>query len=258
MTLISIENLNGAGLNDTLLGDGGVNILTGQGGNDILNGRGGADTLDGGAGIDTASYDDFTTALTITIGGYNSDGDTLISIENLIGGSANDVLTGDGIANRIEGRDGNDVINGAGGSDTLLGDAGDDVLSGGDGNDVLQGGAGADTLTGGIGADRFVYMDITDSGTAGGTRDRITDFNRAAGDLIDFSAIDVDPDTAGHQALTFLGTGVFTHTAGEMRVVGLGSGVSIIAVDLDGDANSDLVIDIDADVTDLTAAAFLL
>lgn len=240
-SFISIENLIGGWADDQLTGDDTANHLSGGAGDDLLAGLGGADVLDGGDGFDTVIYLSASAGMTVDLAaGNDSDGDQLISIEAVIGSRFNDVL--------IAGHEGA----------TLSGSNGNDVLIGGDGNDVLRGGAGADTMTGGAGADHFVYGFISDSGTAGGTRDRITDFSRSDGDLIDMSAIDADAGTAGHQPLTFLGTGVFTGSAGEMRVVGLGSGVSIVAVDLDGDANSDLVIDIDADVTDLTAAAFLL
>jgi len=240
-SFISIENLIGGWANDQLTGDDTANHLSGGAGDDLLAGLGGADVLDGGDGFDTVIYQSAPAGMVVNLAaGTDSDGDQLISIEAVTGSRFDDVLTA--------GNDGS----------TLNGSNGDDVLNGGTGNDVLRGGAGADTMAGGAGADRFVYASISDSGTAGGTRDRITDFSRSDGDLIDVSAIDADPGTAGDQPLTFLGTGVFTGSAGEMRVVGLSSGVSIIAIDLNGDANSDLVIDIDTDVTDLTAAAFLL
>ena len=63
--------------------------------------------------------------------------DTLI--ENFIGGSGDDVVTGNDAANYLQGRDGNDD------------------LSGGRGDDVLEGGAGADRLDGGPGTDWASY-----------------------------------------------------------------------------------------------------
>ncbi|GGH11461.1 protease [Alsobacter metallidurans] len=50
---VSIENITGSGLADTLRGDNFANTLTGGVGNDVLYGRGGADTLVGGGGNDT-------------------------------------------------------------------------------------------------------------------------------------------------------------------------------------------------------------
>ena len=85
--------------------------------------------------------------------GGHAQGDTLSSIENLIGGIYADVLTGDTGANRLQGGYGNDILAGGAGHDLLEGGDSDDVLVGGDGNDVLLGGSGADILQGGAGAD---------------------------------------------------------------------------------------------------------
>lgn len=51
-------------------------------------------------------------------------------IENARGGSGNDDIRGNQVANRLEGGGGNDTINGGSGADTLLGGAGNDVLTG--------------------------------------------------------------------------------------------------------------------------------
>jgi Ca2+-binding RTX toxin-like protein len=51
-TMISIEDINGSQADDTLAGNGGVNLLNGFNGNDTLDGAGGHDLLDGGAGND--------------------------------------------------------------------------------------------------------------------------------------------------------------------------------------------------------------
>ncbi|HEY1711027.1 MAG TPA: calcium-binding protein [Rhizomicrobium sp.] len=64
-SLVSIENVSGSQVADTLKGTDGHNILGGLGGDDTLNGKGGndiligglgADTLTGGTGSDTFSY----------------------------------------------------------------------------------------------------------------------------------------------------------------------------------------------------------
>ena len=70
------------------------------------------------------------------------------NIENAIGGSADDTLTGDGNPNRLEGGAGADTLGGLGAADTLIGGPGSDELSGGDGFDLLNGGPGADILEG--------------------------------------------------------------------------------------------------------------
>lgn len=55
-TFQNIENLTGGSGNDTLRGDGGVNVLSGGDGDDTLIWTGGDDVLDGGAGFDTVDY----------------------------------------------------------------------------------------------------------------------------------------------------------------------------------------------------------
>ena len=113
-------------------------------------------------------------------------------IENAIGGFASDTILGNDLANildggvgggydTISGFGGNDTINGNDGNDRLSGGGGDDRLTGGDGNDWLSGDAGNDTLTGGLGADTFHFA-------RGDGIDRITDFNRSNGDVVNLDA----------------------------------------------------------------------
>ncbi len=139
------DTINGGAGSDQLYGGDGIDTLNGEAGDDLLNGGAGNDVMSGGAGNDTVSYADVTTALTVnlaTTAQQNTGGggrDTLSTIENVIGGSAADTLTGDANANRLDGG------------------AGNDVLVGGAGNDVLIGGLGLDTLTGGVGLDTFLF-----------------------------------------------------------------------------------------------------
>jgi serralysin len=65
---------------------------------------------------------------------YNGDARSLI--ENAVGGSGNDSITGNLAANRLVGN---------GGSDRLSGGGGDDLLTGGQGDDRIEGGQGVDT-----------------------------------------------------------------------------------------------------------------
>jgi Ca2+-binding RTX toxin-like protein len=125
--------------NDTLDGGAGNDQLFGQDGNDTLIGGSGFNLLDGGAGTDTANYATSATAMTVILNGSNSsgialaqgtaDGDTLTSIENVVGSSFGDSITGSSIANVIDGGGGNDFVRGAGGADTLRGGAGTDTAS---------------------------------------------------------------------------------------------------------------------------------
>ena len=88
-------------------------------------------------------------------------------IENLDGSAFDDVLCGNGLANRIRGGAGNDILRGEAGNDTLDGGDGDDVLLGGLGADTLQGRLGRDLLIGNAGAD-YLYGNQDDDILIGG------------------------------------------------------------------------------------------
>ena len=136
-TLISIENVTGSVIADTIRGDNGANVLDGNFGDDILSGAEGDDTLDGGAGpgLDTADYSFSTAAIEVDMrlssgqaidDGYG-DTDTLISIENIQGSLYADEITGDNFDNVLRGGQGNDILRGQGGNDTLDGGSNDSL-----------------------------------------------------------------------------------------------------------------------------------
>jgi Ca2+-binding RTX toxin-like protein len=173
---------------DALTGGDGPDLLRGGPGDDEMEGRSGddrfvadalpdgADALEGGSGTDTADYGDRTASVSLFAqlepSGADGEGDTLIGIETLVGGSGDDVLVGAGMndtlvggpgADVLRGGSGRDVLRGGGGADRLVGgldpdelvgSAGSDRLRGGGGNDRLQAGAGRDLLDGGDGRDR--------------------------------------------------------------------------------------------------------
>ncbi|MGL4965434.1 MAG: beta strand repeat-containing protein [Inquilinus sp.] len=206
---VGVENVTGSNVGgDSLTGDSVANILRGWGGDDVLRGGAGADTLDGGTGTDIASYYTSKAAVTVDLaagtGSGDAQGDILVSIENLNGSNFADTLAGNGGAN------------------------------------VLRGLASRDTLTGGGGADRFAYSAVSES-AVGANRDVITDFSQAQGDRIDLSPIDADTGTAGNQAFSFIGSGLFTGVAGQLRSI-TGGGQTVIAGDVDGDSVSDFHI----------------
>ena len=123
---------------------------------------GGNDTLDGGVVTgDVLDYSRAMTDINLSVADISTASpfayqvmgtassnikkiDRLSNFEGILGGSGNDLLTGDGNANYLGGNAGND---------SLLGGNGNDTISGGTGNDSLQGGAGSDNLTGGAGDD---------------------------------------------------------------------------------------------------------
>jgi Ca2+-binding RTX toxin-like protein len=86
-------------------------------------------------GTDVLDFRALSTALTLNLGLSTiqtvSTNRTLVlhsvtAFENVIGGSGNDQLTGNGLANVLTGGAGNDTLAGRGGDDTLIGGRGDD------------------------------------------------------------------------------------------------------------------------------------
>ena len=194
----NVSLADGAG-DDVLYGGDGNDTLYGGDGDDTLSGGAGDDMLDGGDGDDIADYRDATSGVTVDLSittaqavGGGDGSDTLISIENIIGSSYDDVLTGDSGDNGFMGGAGNDTLDGGDGSDTayyafatggvavdlsvitaqavggglgsdtltsienLTGSEYDDTLTGDSGDNVLTGGGGNDTLDGGAGFDTAV------------------------------------------------------------------------------------------------------
>jgi serralysin len=82
---------------------------------------------------------------------YNGDARSLI--ENAIGGSGNDTIRGNAVANTLFGKDGNDTLTGEDGNDFLSGDDGNDAVHGQDGDDIILTGLGNDFASGGVGND---------------------------------------------------------------------------------------------------------
>lgn len=247
-TYNSIENVIGSNFDDHLIGSAGSNSLYGGDGNDLL--EGGPKLSDdplypgdhfyGGDGIDTVSYaafvgggddddakpvdhvahaaddddDDFNGVVVDLAHQQNNAGgaagDTYSSIENVVGSSFDDSLSGDGGANN---------------------------LSGGGGDDVLAGRGGQDTLTGGDDADTFVFSLKTDSLAGKHNRDIITDFSSDDGDQIDLSGL--------ADNLHFIGNHGFTHHKGQVDFVKGGKGDNAhvtLQVDLNGDGRADMQI----------------
>ncbi|TPE53732.1 M10 family metallopeptidase C-terminal domain-containing protein [Amaricoccus solimangrovi] len=171
-------------------------------------------------------------------------------IENADGSAFDDRLTGNGLANRLLGLDGDDFLRGLRGPDRLVGGDGDDTLSGGDNRDRLLGGDGDDWLTGGRnldqlrggeGADRFIYTAAADSTVR--FRDVVLDFHRSERDLVDLSGLAKDGP-----ALRFVGTAGFSDRAGEVRYDHHAAEGTRIVADLDGDGTADFAIGLEGHI----------
>ena len=222
----SNNTIYGGNGNDTLLGGGGVDTLYGQGGNDLLSidTGGPGHVLDGGTGDDTASWDysglSWTLSLLSNTGMLGATNyATLVSIENLIGGSGNDTITGNNSNNVLRGGLGNDSIDGSGGVDKLYGEGGNDILSigfGGTGH-LADGGAGNDTVdfsyssfdswtislvsnTAMIGATNYADLVSIENATGGGGNDSITG-NTGANELSGGAGADLLNGGAGNDTL---------------------------------------------------------
>ncbi len=178
----------GSGAGSYLYGDAGDDAIQGSTGDDVIVDGSGTDYADGssgndrfeqgaiadfhdvlvgGDGVDTVDYGDrtYNVAVFLESSPPNDDGeagerDDIIDIENAIGGSGNDILTG---------------------GKTLIGGAGDDDLSAHPTGSILKGGPGADTLHGHVGFDQLygnagndvIYVGLSGSSVFGGAGDDI-------------------------------------------------------------------------------------
>jgi len=146
----SNDNLiNAFSKNDNIAGSKYSDTIIGFAGDDFINpgALSVADKVDGGDGNDTLSYATLvsytgTLGVKLNLGGLvDIDGyviaeglggaDKIKNIENIVGSSYDDTITGDSVSNKIIGGAGNDVIDGG------FGDA----------NDVLDGGLGYNTVS---------------------------------------------------------------------------------------------------------------
>ncbi|WP_191488042.1 serralysin family metalloprotease [Pseudomonas sp. FEN] len=181
-----------------------------------------------GGGNDTLDFSGFTQNQKINLhaGSFSDVGGMLgnisiaqgVTLENAIGGSGNDLLIGNDVANE---------------------------LRGGAGNDILFGAGGADKLWGGSGSDTFVFAAVSDS--APNATDRIMDFSSGQ-DKIDLSGI-----THG-AGLSFVNA--FTGHAGDaVLTYASGTNLGTLAVDFSGHGVADFLVTTvgQAAVTDIVA-----
>lgn len=155
------DELYGGSGDDELYGNDGDDQVYGGSGNDLIIGGSGKgdDTYDGGEGTDTIKYTSATAGIKVnlrkgcaaSLGSVKLDRasigkDTIKDVENIVGSSYRDKLTGNNSNNIIKGLAGNDKIKGLGGNDRIYGGGGDDLLISGKGKNKVWGGEGSDTF----------------------------------------------------------------------------------------------------------------
>ncbi|MGQ3075876.1 MAG: beta strand repeat-containing protein, partial [Ferrovibrionaceae bacterium] len=208
------DTITGGDGNDLILGGSENDSLAGGGGNDTLDGGTGADTLDGGTGSDTVTYAGAAAGVAVNLAaGTGGDGDTLISIENVVGSGFADTITGATAGGgTLDGGNGNDTFILSGSANTVIGGAGSDTVSyagaaagvainlaagtGGSGDSYGSienaiGSAYADTITGaaisgarldgGAGDDIIVINGTSTTVVGGSGNDTVSYANAAAG-----------------------------------------------------------------------------
>ena len=157
-------------------------MLLGKGGNDYLVGGDDGDRLDGGPGWDSVSYAGSNVGVKLdfvagSIKDGHAEGDSLVSIERIVGsshgdsingGSGGDVFVGDGGADTLRGGGGHDWLEGGPGSDSLYGGADNDALMGGADPDLLDGGPGDRDSVGYKHSPAGVTVTLPESGTSTG------------------------------------------------------------------------------------------
>ncbi|SIO34289.1 calcium-binding protein, partial [Halodesulfovibrio marinisediminis] len=128
--------------NDTIdltgITSGEITVNAGSG-NDTMIAGGAAEKFVGGDGIDTVSYAASSAPVEVDLSdgqkekGGAAEGDTLSSIEAVIGSDGNDILIGNSKAGNnqfLEGGDGSDIITGGAGNDLLVGGSTTDAVKG--------------------------------------------------------------------------------------------------------------------------------
>lgn len=108
-------------------------MLVGDERNNVFEGGPGADRIDGQSGSDTASYLHANSGVEVSLEtgkGYtgHAKGDTLISIENIIGSEFDDILIASKDGSYIDGRAGANIIVTGGGKDTVKLGKGVDII----------------------------------------------------------------------------------------------------------------------------------
>ena len=226
-----------------------VNYYGGNG-NDILKGTAGANSLYGGEGNDIITGGDASVINTHFTGAGTANDP--YKFTDTPPASGDDVMEGGSGTDGLYGFDGDDVISGGEGDDAgiiqgysgvyweggLHGGDGKDSLYGGGGKDDLYGGHQKDKLYGGADADTFFFEELKDTSRKTKHADKIYDFDRKEGDIIDLSAIDAKDNKSGNQKFKYIGDHDFTK-AGQ---VSFHNGKVMINTDNDSKAEAVIVV----------------
>ncbi|MBP2312134.1 multicopper oxidase domain-containing protein [Azospirillum soli] len=217
------EKLDGTADIDAITGVKGDDRVTAGLGDDriIATAGDGNDSYDGGGGSDTYDLTGIATAVTVNLAAGTATGadigrDTLVGVENVLGGAGADRITGDAGAN------------------FLTGAAGNDTMDGGLGDDTLWAGLGDDDLTGGGGADGFLYYREVGSNTTAFGRDIIRGFevneDRIEFDSRIFSSFDGGVDSVLDHTVMSAGNAVISFTD---PTSGVESSITLLGVSKD-------------------------
>jgi Ca2+-binding RTX toxin-like protein len=124
----------GSGVDVVIAGNGTDEASGGPGDGDIVRGDAGNDALDGGPGSrDIISFESATKGpVTVDLGAGSAKGDghdKLRGFEDAVGSPYNDMVSGDGGPNRLDGGLGDDILTGRGGGDSAFGGPGNDTCN---------------------------------------------------------------------------------------------------------------------------------
>jgi Ca2+-binding RTX toxin-like protein len=168
--------VNGGGGNDVLVGGAGNDTILGRSGNDTIVAQAGDgnDRVRGGTGSDTLDMSAITSDITADLGNgrggrgsvssASSGSDTIWSVENIVTGSGDDVITASNVANVMDGGAGNDTF-----------------------RSLSAAGANGDTIAGFQPGDKIDLSAIDANGRAGGNQSfvLVSDaFTGARGELL--------------------------------------------------------------------------
>lgn len=243
------NNITTGSGDDDITGGSGVDNINAGAGDDTIKGGRGDDTINGGGGSDTISYANqpIGNSINATLQDGSDSGqvlvndsndtvietDSIISIENITGTGANDVISGNSSANRL---------NGGGGNDRISGGAGNDNLDGGEGNDTLS--YAYNTSTDGQGYDinltrGTAFLDSNGNGSAdsGEETDAISNFENVTGSSLN----DKITGTSGAEIIIG-GAGDDTINGGGGNDVLNGGANANFSVNLDSRANTTTVV----------------